>query len=128
MTIEFDFSELNQFAANLGQVSTKARRNVHRAVEVTARHVKDDWSEAANRTGLGGYARDIDYDIDAGPNSVEAEVGPTPGDSGSFGFVEDAPGGVKSAPQHAGKDAAAANEQDFIRGLLLAISEPLEDV
>ena len=53
---------------------------------------------------------------------VEAEVGPHLGrNQGSFGFVEDANGGVRSAPQHAGRDALRANEADFERGLQIAL-------
>ena len=58
-------------------------------------------------------------------HAIEGEIGPTPGDSGSFGLVEDANGGVKSAPQHAGRDAARKNEADFIRGLTKAAGDIL---
>lgn len=126
MSIDFDFSELNAFAAVLNDAPSSAVRNVVKATEVTARNVKDDAREQADRTGLGKYAADIDYDMVFQAPVIGADIGPTPGDSGSFGFVEDGGGGVYSEPQHALRDAAIANEQDYVRGLLIAISEPLE--
>lgn len=123
--IGFDFSELTELAADLGVAPAKVAPNVRKAVEVTARHVKDDWRKGADRTGLGGYAADVTYDMKYADGAIGAEVGPTPGDSGSFGLVEDANGDVRSAPQHAGRDAARKNEADFIRGILKATEDTL---
>ena len=116
-----DFSELYELAADLTSAPEVAARFVKKAVEVTARNVKDDWRQGADRRGLHGYAADIDYDMKYPGGSIDAEVGPTPGDSGSFGFVEEAGGGVRSAPQHAGRDAVRAYEAYFARGLEIAI-------
>lgn len=121
-----DFSELMELAADLRQVPADTSRNVKKAVEVTARHVKDDWAQGAERSGLGGYAGDIDYEFEYGRGEIAADVGPTPGDAGSLGIVEDAPGDVRSAPQHAGRDALKANEDDFERGIMIAALDALE--
>lgn len=121
-----DFSELADLEADLRSVGPKAARYVAKAVEVTARHVKDDWRDAAERTGLYPYSSDIDYDMEIGGGVIAAEVGPTPGDAGSLGIVEDAPGGVRSRPQHAGRSALRANEDDFERGVLLAALDAWE--
>ena len=123
--VEFDFSELLELAADLGDVPEAVAPNVRKAVQVTAHHIKQDWRKAADRTGLGGYAGDITYETKDLAHAIEGEIGPTPGDSGSFGLVEDANGGVKSAPQHAGRDAARKNEADFIRGLTKAAGDIL---
>lgn len=125
-----DFSELQQLAADLGTVAPKAQRNVGKALEVTARSVKDDWREGA--TVANGYANTyapaIDYDFTSG-DGITVEIGPhlgaTPG--ASAGFLEDAPGGVDSPPQHAGRDALEANEADFYRGLEIAITNAVVD-
>lgn len=124
--ISFDFSEVSKLAADLGRIPDEAMPNVRKAVQVTAFNVKADWRRAANRTGLGGYAADITYETKESRDGVEAEIGPTIGDAGSFGLVEDATGNVRSSPQHAGRDAARKNEDDFVNGLLKAISDPLE--
>lgn len=124
--ISFDFSEVSKLAADLGRIPGEAMPNIRKAVQVTAFNVKADWRRGANRTGLGGYAADITYETKESRDGVEAEVGPTIGDQGSFGLVEDATGNVRSSPQHAGRSAARKNEDDFVNGLLKAISDPLE--
>lgn len=120
-----DFSEVNKFIADLGDVPLKLVPNVRKAVEVTARNVKDDWRKGAKRSGLKKYAASIDYDMKLDTDgSIGAEIGPNLGRvQGTFGFVEDAPGGVRSTPQYAGRKAAKANEADFISGLTKAIGD-----
>jgi len=120
-----DFSELRELAADLTRAPAEARPFVRKALQVTAQHIKDDWRKGANRSGLARYAADITYETKEKASEIEAEIGPTIGDSGSFGFVEDAGGGVKSAPQHAGRDAMEANEDDFADGLEHAIFDGL---
>lgn len=124
--IEFDFSDLMKLAADLGDAPGKASQNVVKALHVTSRHIKDDWRKDANRTGLRKYAVDMSYDIETRDGAITSEIGPTPGDAGSLGLVEDANGGVRSAPQHAGRDAARKHEGDFISGVLKAVTDPLE--
>ncbi|MET0888387.1 MAG: hypothetical protein ABWX92_18275 [Mycetocola sp.] len=119
---DFDFSELMSLAADLGEVPRETIPNVRKAVEVSARNVKDDWKKGAKRSGLKRYAASIDYDMQLDTDgSIGADIGPNLGRTGgSFGFVEDAPGGVLSAPQHAGRAAAKNVEADFIDGILKA--------
>lgn len=119
--VDQGFAALYRLEADLLGAPPIVNRNVKKAIEVTARNVKDDWQQGADRSGLSGYAADIDYELKAGQGEISAEVGPTIGDSGSFGLVEDAGGGVRSAPQHAARDALEANEPDFIRGLEIAV-------
>lgn len=125
-----DFSELRELAADLTRVPDAANRNIRKAVEVTARHVRDDWRQGAE-VGRGDgyterYASSIFYDIELGPGEISAEVGPELGrPGGSAGFLEDAGGDVQAAPQHAGRDALEANEPDFERGLEIAIFDAL---
>lgn len=117
-----DFSELTELVADLRDVPPKVNRNVMKALEVTARYVKDDARQGAEVTGLAGYAASIDYDIRFPGGAIVAEIGPNLGKrQGSFGFVEDGGGGVKSAPQHALRDSLKANEADFNRGLEIAV-------
>lgn len=117
-----DFSELMSCAADLSDAPAKANRNIKKAIEVTSRHIKDDSAQQADRSGLSGYAASIDYDIEVSANEIASEIGPNLGKrQGTFGFLEDATGDVRSAPQHAMRDALRANEPDFIRGLEIAI-------
>lgn len=123
-----DFSELYELAADLTSAPHQANRLVMKALEVTARNIKDDWRQGAEVSAGEGfseaYSRSIFYDVTAGNGVIEAEIGPELGrPGGSAGFLEDAPGGVKSSPQHAGRNAVRANEEDFIRGIEIALFE-----
>ena len=124
----FDFSELNTLAADLGEAPVKVIPFARKAVEVTARNVKDDWRKEAKRKGLKQYAGAVDYDMQLDTDgSIGADIGPNLGKAqGTFGFVEDAAGGVRSAPQHAGRNAAKKNEADFEKGLLQAGEDALK--
>lgn len=124
--IQVDFTDLLSLAADLGRAPAEASKNVRKATEVTARYVKDDWRQQADVSGLAGYAADIDYELVSKAGMIGADIGPTIGDMGSMGFVEEGGAEVYSAPQHAASDAVRANEPDYVRGLLIAISEPLE--
>lgn len=126
---DFDFSELNKLAADLGEVPRKAIPLVRMAVEVTARNIKDSWKpEAKVSGGARAYSSSIDYEMELDTNGViGASIGPNldrPG--GMWGLLEDAPGGVLSAPQHAGRRAAKKNEADFVKGLLQAGEDALK--
>lgn len=122
-----DFHELYELAADLTGAPPEANRNIAKALEVTARSVKDDWRQGAEvnsgeKNVANAYANSIDYTIETSRASIEAEIGPNLGSKGgSAGFLEEAPGSVTSAPQHAGRDALEANEEDFVRGLEIAL-------
>jgi hypothetical protein len=124
VSIDYDFSELLALAADLGRVPAEVALNVKKAVTVTALKVKKDWASEAKRSGLAGYAASVTYDVKESRGGVEAEIGPDLGrNQGSFGFVEEGGGGVRSAPQHAGRNASRKNEQDFVDGLEKAIGD-----
>lgn len=117
-----DFSELLGLAADLTNAPVAANRNILSAIKFTSVELKRDWVQGAERNGLTGYAYSVDFDVTAGDGEIRSEIGPNLGrNQGSFGFVEDAPGDVRSAPQHAGRDALRANEDDFFRGLEIAL-------
>ncbi|WP_315106364.1 hypothetical protein [uncultured Microbacterium sp.] len=126
-----DFSELLELAADLSAVPAEANRNVVKAMKVTAHNIDDDWSQGAtvSRGYAASYASSIDYTIKYPGGAIEAEIGPSLGKTAgaSAGFLEDAPGGVAAAPQHAGRDALEANEGDFVRGLEIAIFDALAE-
>lgn len=130
MGVTFDFSELKELAADFEAVPDGLPSNVTKALKVTATRIKKDWSKQANRTGLAGYAAGVTYDIEPdGADAVVAEIGPEhERNQGQLGLVEEANGGVRSAPQHAGRDALKANEADFERGMELALIDSLKVV
>lgn len=114
--------DLFSLARDLADSPRNVAPLVKKAVQVTARNIKDDWSENADRNGLANYAKSIDYDIIESEHGVRAEIGPNHRRrQGRFGLVEEAPGDVKSAPQHAGRDALEKNQDDFDAGLAAAL-------
>lgn len=129
-------SDLHDLVTDLGQVSPAVVRNAAKAVEVTARHIKDAWN--TNLHGgrrLRHVGRSVDYDMHVGTtmmfgglSSVEAEVGPNLGRlQGSMaGWFES--GNVDGVPQTKPGDAALkANEADFYKGLEIAAADALRD-
>lgn len=127
-TIVFDFSELDQLAADLGEVPTNAGRYVRQAVEVSARNVRDDWRE--NLQGLAHapalpYA--VTYDIAVlqgfGQSVCKAEIGPDKErPQGALGnFTEF--GSVHNAPRGDGHAALQKFEKDFEYGLNKALED-----
>ena len=126
-----DFSELYELAADLTNAPAKANRNVRKAIEVTARNIKDDWREGAEISSsyTRTYAAAISYDMMLPGGEIAAEIGPvlgrTPG--ASAGFLEEGGGGVDGPSHHAGRDALEANEPDFYRGLEIAIFDALTE-
>lgn len=122
-----DFSDLDKLAADLTAAPAEARPFIRKALQYTAFNIRDEWRATAARTGLAGYAASVGYSTEEKAQSIEAEIGPTPGRrQGSFGFMEDGGGGVRSAPQHAGRDALKHNEPDFFDGLEKALADGLE--
>lgn len=120
-----DFSELFELAADISSAPAKANRNVKKAIEFTSVEIKNDWRQGAEVSGsyARSYPASISYDLHYPGGAIESEIGPvlgkTPG--AGAGFLEEAPGGVDGPPHHAGRDALEANEEDFYRGLEIAI-------
>lgn len=131
--IEFDFSELNQLAADIAGAGTQVRRNVRTAVKTSAYRGKKMWAtEAAGHIedgSLSGYPGSIDYDLEgigAGNRSgeISAEIGPVVGKGqGSLAIVEQTPGGVRGVPQRNQEKIEQPLAEDFVRGLLIAVSD-----
>lgn len=131
-SISFDFSEVNRFAADLGRVGTRVRRNAVAAVKTSAFRGKKLWGDSARSQvgrSLRGYPASIDYDvkgIGAGNLSgeISAEIGPTVGKAqGSLAIVEETPGGVRGKPQRNRERIEKALTEDFVRGMLRAAAD-----
>lgn len=117
-----DLSEVSELAADMSHAPAEANRNIVSALKYTSVEMKKDWSQGAERTGLSGYAASIDFDVTFSADEISSQIGPNLArNQGAFGLVEDATGDVRSAPQHAGRDALKANEPDFYRGLEIAL-------
>ncbi|MEO5920613.1 MAG: hypothetical protein ABIQ01_05660 [Pseudolysinimonas sp.] len=122
--IGFDFSSLNTLAADLGELAAEVIPNVEKAVEVTARHIKDDWRDEAkkrNPAHARAYPYSVDYDMENKDGAISAQIGPNLGkNQGSLGILEEASGDVRAAPQGNARRAVRNNLADFEKGLLKA--------
>lgn len=120
-----DFSEVFSLEADLRGAPAVLNRYAEKVLKVTSHDIDDDWSQGAtvSRGYAESYAAAISYTISYPSGAIEFEIGPVLGSTAgaSAGFLEDAPGNVRSAPQHAGRDALEANEPGFIRGLEIAL-------
>lgn len=127
-----DFSDLDRLAADLGEVASTAGRYVRAAVEVTARHVKDDWrKELASSTMIPRGQYSVSYDITTfqgfGASVIKAEIGPElqGGGGGVGGLVGALEYGIpgKAGPTGYGHGALQRNEPDFQHGLDEALKD-----
>lgn len=128
--VDIDSSDLSRLAADLGKVPPVSGRNLRKAIEVTARHVRDDWRKnAAGMSHAPAFPFSITYDIDGnGESSLEAEIGPDKGRAqGALGNLIEY-GSVNNSPQGLGHGALQANEADFERGINIAIDDALKAV
>lgn len=114
--ISFDFSEVHKLAADLAAAPLKVLPNVQKALEVTARHVKDDWADDwSGSTHVPGGAASITYDV----HPLTAEIGPELRGQGPVaGMLEF--GTPNTGPRMFGAAALKKNEGDFVRGMLKA--------
>jgi hypothetical protein len=126
----FDFSELSKLAADLGEIPAKTHTNVRKAVEVTARHVKDDWRDPLSQSEMiprGAFT--VSYDIATDSEGVTAEVGPTVRGRGSHwlgGLIGALEYGTPTTPPTGyGHAALQKNEDDFEKGLAEALKDIL---
>ncbi len=128
-----EFADWRRLASQLEGVKGASVVPFYQAVEVTARHIKDDWNDALPSSGrLRGTSGSVDYDIQADgvsgllnrASGVSAEIGPNlqRGQGAMAGWFED---GTEmpnnSIPAlHPGELASRANMADFENGVAKA--------
>jgi len=129
VSIEFDMSELAKLSADLGVVAGKAGPLIRKAVEVTARNVKDAARESV-KSGASSWKAlpaAIDYSLNgAGSNQygsvLQAEIGYRLGGAGSVGGIREF-GSARAVPHNDLANALHANEGDFEKGLQIATAQ-----
>ena len=120
-----DFSELYELSRDLGEAGNAAPF-IRKAVQVTATNVKKDSQATAGRRRLiGQAAAAIDYDLIESEDSVGAEIGYRKGGVGDLGNIVEY-GTRHFSPSHDLGNALLGNEEDFERGLDLAIADALK--
>lgn len=122
--VDFDFSGLLELGATIGRAEVEIVPNVVKAVEVTARHGKDEFRAESGRLNKGHakhYPNTVTYDMQLDADGViGAEIGPTLKSrwgQGSLGLID--------APQGTSQKVAKAIAADFEKGILKATEGPL---
>lgn len=121
-----DTAEVDQLAADLGQIPANAGVLVSKAVEVTARNIRDHWREGASgMRHAPAYPSSITYDMSSftgfGVTVLQAEIGPDKDRTqGALGNLIEY-GSINNPPQGQGQAALEANVDDFEKGLDMAL-------
>lgn len=120
--IKFDFSALKKLAADLGDAPKKIGPYLHQAIEVTSRHIKDDWNQNLYKSGHAKRTgRSITYEIETKPGArsqIKSEIGPIKGAGVQAGVVLLLErGSIWNPPHGAGAKALKANQADFRKGV-----------
>jgi len=116
-----DFSEVTKLAADLSAAPLKALPKIRTAVEITARHIKDDWrADWAGSATVPAGASAITYDMKVGGGTeIGAEIGPELRGQGPIvGMLEY--GTPNTGARGFGAAALKKNEPDFEKGVGLA--------
>lgn len=130
--IEFDFSQLDQLTADLGEVAADVGPNIRKAVEVTSLNIKKAWQEPLKGSStLPGLPYAISYDIstvqDVGGSVIKAEIGFDKNKSqGPLGSISEF-GSPTITGRGYGLKALEANEGDFVKGLEIATERAEKD-
>lgn len=125
---DLNFSEIDKLAADLGTVARETQPNVRKALEVTARKVKDGWRDKLKGSAtLPGLPGAVSYDIEEPGGSVEAEIGFDKGRrQGALGNVSEF-GTPTVGPRGFGLATLEENQEDFIKGISKAAGDTLGD-
>lgn len=122
--------DLFSLARDLGEIPKETGPFVRKAIEVTARHIKDQIKdEYSGARNLPDAARSISYDIQGSTGArlggISAEIGPELGGQGSVvGLVDE--GAPRTPGRHRITKALADNTDDFESGLDKAIADGLK--
>lgn len=122
---DFDFSELSQLAADLGQVGDKVGPNINTAITGTSLGIKKAWQEPLRGSKtLGGLVPALSFDITTadlfGQSVIKSEIGFDKSKAqGPLGNISEY-GSPTIAGRGYGLAALEANQADFVRGLEIA--------
>lgn len=134
MSIEWDMSQVDRLAADLGKGTARLVKTGRQAIEHTMTEVKQQAVRNAKGININHakvYPASISYDFKPSLTSISGEVGPTlgsgKGQQGSFGgLLED--GGPHNRAQNNLKRALEENMDDFMKGVEKAADDALGDV
>ena len=129
MTISFDFSEINDLAADITRSTKVVPQKIATAMRVTAGKIKDDWREPLSGSEyLPAGAASVTYDIKGasglGSSVLSVEIGPElKGQGPLVGMLEY--GTPNTGARGYGAAALAKNQGDFEQGIYKATEDLL---
>lgn len=128
--IDIDFSDFTRLAADIAEAPDTAKKNIPKALAVTAHKVRDGWRDRLSGSpGLSQVAPTINYDIEKatvfGAGVFTAEIGPDRS-KGPAKLANISEFGTPFHPPR-GFGLAALQEQvaDFEKGLGFAVGDIL---
>lgn len=126
MAADFDFSEFDKLAADLGDAAD-AVPFVKKAMQVTARNVKDAWRDKLKGSqSLPALPYAVSYDVEVTAGGVEGEVGfDKSKNQGPLGNISEF-GSINNAPRGFGLASLEENQGDFVKGIETAIDDALK--
>ena len=119
---DFDFSELTQLAADLGEVADDAGQNIRKAITGTSMGVKKAWQEPLRGSKtLAGLVPALSFDITNGQffgvSVIKSEIGfDKEKAQGPLGNISEY-GSPTITGRGYGIKALEDNQEDFVRGL-----------
>jgi hypothetical protein len=121
-----DASEVRALATDLGEVSGNAGTFLRSAIQHTSQLVKSSWQEKASGNVFApAFPASITYDTVATATEIRSEIGPDKDrPQGALGNLIEF-GSVNNPPRGYGQAALEENEDDFERGLSIAIDDAL---
>ena len=127
---DFNFHELDRLVADLGDVPKKTGPLIRKAIEVSSLKVKKSAADSVKSGSRMWKAlpRAIDYEVKTfqgfGASVFQSEIGYKKGGAGDLGNLREF-GAPKTnlAPHNDLKTALEANQDDFERGLSIAIEQ-----
>jgi len=132
VSADFDFSEIDRLAADLGTVPEKSGPKIRQALEVTSRHIKDSWkSKLKGSISFKHLPGAVSYDVTTfqgfGASVFESEIGfDKSRPQGALGNISEF-GTSKTAPSGFGHASLEENQGDFEKGLDIAIAQALKE-
>lgn len=127
----FDFSELDRLAADLGDVPAGTEENIEAAITISSRKVEGAWrGKLRGSETLPGLPNAVTFDVTRftgfGVSLFQSEIGFDKSiRQGPLGNISEF-GSINNPPRGFGHAALQENEADFQHGLEIAIGDALK--
>ena len=123
----FDYTDLTKLAVDIGAVPGDTSENVRTAVKVSSLNIKNAWkAKLQGSATLPALPNAVTFDMAESAAGVESEIGFDKGrKQGALGNISEY-GTPKTAPRGFGLASLNENQEDFERGIEIAIDQALK--